>query len=148
MYGARSCDELDVYKLAVNLRRRVVQITGATPCKHDFKFVDQIRNSARGGPRNISEGFSRFVPTEFRRFLSYAKASLDETLTHLVDGYESGYFTRQEYEALVFLTRRTLAAIRGLMRYLESPQAWDAYKAIVRSRTGKPAPRKGRPKNP
>jgi four helix bundle protein len=80
IYGARSCDELDVYKLAVNLRRRVVQITGVTPCKHDFEFVDQIRNSARGGPRNISEGFSRFVPTEFRRFLSYAKASLDETL--------------------------------------------------------------------
>jgi four helix bundle protein len=145
MHGARSYDELDVYQLAVSLRRRVVQITRVTPCRHDFKFVDQIRNSARGGPRNISEGFSRFVPTEFHRFLSYAKASLDETLNHLADGYESGYFTRQEYEALVSLTRRTLAAIRGLMRYLESPQAWEAYKAIVRNRTGAPPLRNGRP---
>ena len=148
MYGAKSCDELEVYQLAVSLRREVVKLTARYPVNRDYKFVDQIRNAARGGPRNISEGFSRFVPTEFRHFLSYAKASIDETRTHITDGYESGYFTDQESKALLELIRRTLAAIRGLMSYLESPDAMHAYRAIVRARMQQPhKSRKTRRKN-
>jgi four helix bundle protein len=134
MLGAKRVEELDVYKLAVALRREVFKVTAKAPAKYDYKFVGQIRDAARGGPRNIAEGFSRCIPTEFCRFLSYAKASVDETRDEILDGSESAYFSEEESQQLLSLVRRTLAAISGLMRYLESPAAMRAYKAILRAR--------------
>ena len=130
MAGVCRFGDLDAYKLAVELRRLVCRLTLREPVRRDHEFVRQIRNSARGAPRNIAEGFSRFVPSENRRFLSYAKASLDETTNHLDDGRECNYFTDDEHAALVTLTNRTLAAVSRLMRYLESPEAQRAYEKV------------------
>jgi four helix bundle protein len=111
------------------------------PVSRDYIFVTQIRDAARGGPRNISEGFSRFKPNEFVNFLSYAKASIDETKNHILDGFESGYFTREECDGMLLLARRTLGAIRGLMRYLESPAAQREFDRIRRARGIQSRPR-------
>ena len=132
--GSRSFRELDVYALAVEFRREIVRLTSRAPVCRDFTFVKQIRGAARGGPRNIAEGFSRFNPVEFRQFLSYAKASLDEAASHLQDGFESGYFDLDEHQRPMALLGRTLAAVRGLMRYLESPAAMRKYKALLAAR--------------
>ena len=137
MAGVRRFQDLDAHKLAVELRRKVVRLSGRVPVKNDFEFVRQIRNSARGAPRNIAEGFSRFVPSENRQFLSYAKASLDETKNHLDDARESKYFTDEEYADLLTLTERTLAAVSRLMRYLESPEAQRAYLKVRNDQRGK-----------
>ena len=145
MLEAKRVHDLDVYQLAVQLRRKIVELTSQGPASNDHRFVTQIRNAARRGPRNVSQGFSRFVPTQFNKFLSYAKASLDETKTHVEDGWESGYFTDDECEQLQTLVKRTLAAISKLMRYLESPGAMRAYKAMSQARRKNPyIPRKPR----
>ena len=142
MRGSRSFKELDVYVLSVELRREIVRLTSRAPVCRDFDFVKQIRNAARGGPRNIAEGFSRFNPVEFLQFLSYAKASLDETASHLQDGLESGYFNVAEHQRLMSLLGRTLAATRGLMRYLASPAAMRKYKALLAARKVPKTPRR------
>ena len=134
-------EDLDTYKLAVELRREVFKLSSKGPVTRDYKFVTQIRDAARGGPRNISEGFSRFKPKEFVNFLSYAKASIDETKNHIQDGLECGYFTDEECARLLVLVRRTLGAIRGLMRYLESPEAALAFERI-RKAGGSPSRRR------
>jgi four helix bundle protein len=148
MPGARRVQDLDVYQLSVQLRREIVRLTSEGPASSDHRFVTQIRNAARGGPRNVSEGFSRFVPAEFRKFLSYAKASLDETMTHVEDGWESDYFTDDECEQLQTLIRRTVAAISKLMRYLESPEAMRAYQENRKARRNKPYAAKRSEPNP
>src|SRR4029079_6768673 len=74
MGGAKRVEDLEAYKLAVQVRRRIFQLTKRMPVASDFKFVGQIRDAARGGSRNISEGFSRFAPNEFRVYLSYARS--------------------------------------------------------------------------
>ena len=79
------------------------------------------------------------TPAEFNHFLSYAKASIDEAVNHIVDGHESGYFTDAERDDLVRLAKRTLGAIRRLMSYLESPAARRAYQTIVRHRAERAA---------
>jgi four helix bundle protein len=134
MIGVKRFEDLDIYKLAVHLRRDVVKLTAQGNASHDYKFVSQIRDASRGGPRNIAEGFTRFAPTEFRQFLSYAKASLDETKCHVDDGHESEYFTDDDRDRLHELIRRTIGGINRLMRYLESPAARRAYEAILRKR--------------
>ena len=148
MPGAKRVQELDAHKLAVQLRRAVFRVTSKGRVSRDCKFVDQIRNSARGGPRNIAEGHDRFVPGENLRFLSYAKASLAETLEHIDDAEENNYFNTDECQELRTLAKRTLGAVRGLMRYLESPEARRAYKAIRQERRATPYVPKSPPEEP
>jgi len=136
--GVRRFEDLDAYKLAVQLRREICTLSCSGKLKRDYKFTSQIRDAARGGPRNISEGFSRFVPSEFHQFLSYAKASIDETKNHIYDGHESGYFNDDERHRLLTLVDRTLAALSQLMRYLESPEAKRAYKELCKRRGTSP----------
>ena len=152
MSSARNIRELVAYQLAVTFRREVIRSTRSGPGRSDFDFVRQIRNSARGGPRNVAEGFSRMTPAEFNHFLSYAKASIDEAVNHIVDGHESGYFTDAERDDLIRLAKRTLGALRRLMSYLESPAARRACQTIVRHRAERAAkndvPRRREPREP
>ena len=129
MAGVKRFQDLDCWKLARMFRRSVVRLTAREPVCRDFKFVAQIRDAARGGTRNIAEGYSRFVPREIVYFLSIAKSSLDEAADELLDGLESGYWTRAEYNTARSLLRRTHGAIRGWWRYLESPAAHRFYES-------------------
>jgi four helix bundle protein len=138
MTGVRRFEDLNAHKLAVQLRRRIFRLSLRAPMKHDYEFVRQIRNSARGAPRNIAEGFSRFAPSENLHFLSYAKASLDETKNHIDDGLESQYFSDKEHAELFTLAQRTLAAVSALMRYLESPEAKRAYEKARAAQRNRP----------
>jgi four helix bundle protein len=135
MASVKRFEDLDCYKLAVEIRREVLRLTRHAHVRQDFKFSAQIRDSARGGPRNMSEGYSRFNPTEILQFLSYAQSSLDETKNHMSDGQESEYFTPHETQHVVTLIRRTLGAIHRWRRYLESPAArrfYEQHKARAR----------------
>lgn len=161
MASVRRFQDLECHKLAVQIWREVIRLTARAPVCTDFKFVSQIRDSARGAPRNIAEGYSRFNPTEILQFLSCAQASLDETKNHTMDAQESGYFPDDETEVVLTLIRRTLGAIRNWREYLESPAArrfYEQHKA--RRQTGSkwsrseafqptnPEPRNPEPRNP
>jgi four helix bundle protein len=134
MAGVKRVEDLEAYKLAVELRRRVRVLLAREPVRRDYKFVEQLRDAVRGGTRNIAEGFSRFAPNESHHFASYAKASIDEAKDEITDGYESGYFSDSERDELLTLVARTLGALRGWMRYLESPAARRNCERIKRKR--------------
>ena len=146
MYGVGRFEDLDVYKLAVQLRRDVCAVSSSGAFARDYRFAAQIRDAVRGGPRNIAEGFSRFAPSEFLQFLSYAKASIAETKSHIYDAYESGYLNDEERDRLWTLVRRTLSAFARLMRYLEPPAARRAYEELRKRR--RMGPKGRRPRNP
>ena len=74
--AARHYRELVCWQLANDLKRRVYAFIAQPSVAKDFEFCKQIRGSARGGPRAISEGFGRFRPADFARYLEYARASL------------------------------------------------------------------------
>jgi four helix bundle protein len=130
MFGVDRVEDLDIYKLAVELRREVIRLTSTGAVARDHKFVTQIRDSARGAARTMSEGFSRLAPLEFHKFLSYARGSLQETRNHVTDGHESGYFSDQDHHRMVTLADRALGGTTRLMIYLDSPEAQRAYKEI------------------
>lgn len=127
MPGVTRFKDLECHKLAVEIRREVLRLTTREVVRRDFRFLHQIRDSARGAPRNIAEGYSRFNPAEIVPFLTYAKASLDETKNHMADGQESGYFTENEAATVLSLIGRTIAAIVRWIQYLESPAARAFY---------------------
>ena len=127
MTGVKRFEDLDCHKLAVQIRREVLRLTRRPDVRKDQEFCKQIRDSARSAPRNIAEGFSRFNPTEIQRYVSYAKASLDETKNHVVDGFEERYFTQEECDNLRSLVSRTIGAILRWLVYLESSTARNFY---------------------
>lgn len=114
--GVRRFQDLVAWQLSHELKCEVMEFTDAGPASRDFKYCDQVRESSASAPANIAEGFGRFRPREFARFLEFARASLTETQNHLIDGRERGYLDAERYSRLSNLTRVALAAATNLMR--------------------------------
>jgi len=117
---ARHYRELECWQLSNELKRRVYAFLARTPAKNDFDFCKQIRGSARGAPRTIAEGFGRFRPKDFARYLEFARGSLMETQNHLDDALDSDYISRQEHREMFLLAKRAIGATGGLHRYLRT----------------------------
>ena len=118
--GARSFSDLDVWQLSNELKLGVYELLHKPVVHRDLDFRDQMQDSARSAPRNIAEGFGRYLPREFSQYLRVANGSLMETSNHLRDGYDRGYFTKAEIEPLLILARRASAAVTRLLRYLRT----------------------------
>ena len=111
--------DLVTWQLADELRREVLAFTETGPASRDFKYRDQIRDAVASACRNTSEGFDRFRPAEFARFLEFARASLGETQDGLIDGHERNYITGELFDRLWLLSKRALGANTNLMKYLQ-----------------------------
>jgi four helix bundle protein len=120
MARARRFEDLIVWQLSVRIRDRVDVLVDSGPASRDFKFRDQIRDSAASAPRNISEGFPRFNPPEIAYFMSVAKSSLGETQNHLLHGKERKYFNEKDFKELWRLTCRALKAANRFHAYLRT----------------------------
>jgi four helix bundle protein len=112
--------DLVAWQLAHELQREVFAFTETGPASKDFKFRDQIRDSSSSVTRNIAEGFGRYRPAEFARFLNIARGSLTETHNSVRDGHDRGYFTAVGADRMQRLAGRAGKAITGLMRYLHT----------------------------
>ncbi len=118
MATVKRLQDLDAWKLAAELKTRVYAVIDRPKVRRDVKFCDQIRESSRSGPRNIAEGFGRYRPKEFARFLSIAVGSLEETQNHLHDGAEQNYVDESESAELEKLASRAIGACVRLQQYL------------------------------
>lgn len=119
MAAARSFTELDAWKLSNQLKLGVYELIRIGAASRDFEFRDQIRNAAASAPRNIAEGFGRYVPREFAQYLRVANGSLMETSNHLQDGVDRRYFRPEQIGELQLLARRASAATTRLIKYLQ-----------------------------
>ena len=118
MAGVRRYEDLIVWQLSYELQREVFALTENGPCVRDFEFCDQIRTASASAPRNVAEGFGRFNPADFARFLQIAKGSLTETHHHLRDGGDRGYFSPDDVARLSKLAGRAAKAAVVLIAYL------------------------------
>jgi four helix bundle protein len=118
--------DLVCWQLAYTLKSEILAFTGTAPTSRDFKFCDQIRDSGASAPRNIAEGFGRYTPRDFARFLSYARASLFETQNHLIDAHDRGYLDERTYRRLYNLTSAARSATTNLMRSKQRQAARSA----------------------
>jgi four helix bundle protein len=107
--------DLLCWQLAHELKCEVLAFTDKAPVARDFKFCDQIRDSAAAAPRDIAEGFGRGRPREYARFLEFALGSLTETQASLIDGIDRGHLAAPLGPRLVNLAA---AAIRVTSRLL------------------------------
>ncbi len=103
--GAQGFEDLVAWQLCHQLKIEVLDFTASGPASRDFKYRDQIRDSSASAQSNVAEGFARFRPLDFARFLEYAKASLAETRDHLIDGHDRKYLSPELFSRLSNLSR-------------------------------------------
>jgi four helix bundle protein len=115
---ARRYDELECWQLANELKLKVYALTARSNVRKDLEFCQQIRGSGRSATSNMAEGFGRFQPGDFARFLDIARASLLETHNHLNDAVDLGYLSSSECRELCLLADRATGATTNLARYL------------------------------
>lgn len=120
MAGARRFEDLIAWQLSEQAKEMVFRLTSKGPVVRDLEFCEEIRQSARSVPANIAEGFGWYEPRPNARHVSIAKASLDETRNHTLDGFKRNYFDRAERDELLNLLKRARVATTRLLRYLRS----------------------------
>jgi four helix bundle protein len=126
MAGLRRPEDFDVWKLAWELKRRVYAFTATSPAKSDRRFCDDIRRAARSGPDLVAEGYYRFNPREFHRFLNDAKASFGEVRNQLLHAEDERLLDDREFREMTNLANRAIGAANALQKYLRScPSKFD-----------------------
>jgi four helix bundle protein len=118
MAGVRRFEDLIAWQVAVQLRNCVYLLTDQGTVLKDWKFRNQVRDAACSAPRNIAEGFGRFDPPEFARFINIARGSLAETQSQLIHGRDRGYFSEKDFTTAWRLACRALRASNRLHAYL------------------------------
>jgi four helix bundle protein len=80
----QSYTDLEIYTLAYALALEVHQMSLTLPKYELYEQGSQIRRSSKSIKDNIAEGFGRRkYKKEYVRFLTFAQASCDETLSQL-----------------------------------------------------------------
>ena len=111
----RSPKDLIAWQLCDELADLVRKITATGPVTRDFELCDQVRRSSGAPAPQIAEGFGRFGPREFARYLTMAVSSLMETDTWLARGSRYGYWSDDTYKGVKRLCDRALDITRKLL---------------------------------
>ena len=122
-HGVRRFTQLRAWQNCVAYKKAVYAICDGGPLATNLKKRAQLEDSVAGPPGHIAEGFGRFNPADFARFVVIARSSLMESQNHLLDLVDKKYIdeaTRQELDALA---QAALEEVTGLMEYLQSPEA-------------------------
>jgi four helix bundle protein len=117
--GVGRFEDLYAWQLAVQLREGVIAVCENPRVARDFKFCDAFREAARSAPNLIAEGFGRYGPREFRRYLTMARAELLEVQNDLLDLKSRRWISDDEVERLRDLAdhaARVTARLRSSIR--------------------------------
>lgn len=120
MAGIRDYRDFDAWKLANEVRVRIHRITTRPGFREHLWLRAQLRRAANSSCVNTGEGFSRFWPRDFARFLDIAKGSLTEIIEHMPEAVAFDLVTVEEADEISSFARRSRGAVTGLIRYLRS----------------------------
>ena len=88
----------------------------------------------RSGPDLVAEGYYRFNPREFHRFLNDAKASLGEVRNQLMHAKDERFVDDEEFRELSSLANRAIGAANALQKYLRSCPSKFAHRPRPRAK--------------
>ena len=116
-------EELEIWKIAVEIAVDVYRICDAEPLKSDWGMKDQIRRAACSMSDNIAEGFEYNNNPDFIRFLNYAKGSSGEFRNKLTILNKSNKISDDEFKKLYERSLEFSAKTKNLIDYLKNFEA-------------------------
>ena len=111
---------LEAWQLADQVRREIDRITSTPAFRRYPKLQEQFLDAADSACSNTAEGFSRFKPRDFARFVRISRGSLSEILDRLISARRRGLITQSDFDLISSLARRARAACTGLINYLDA----------------------------
>lgn len=113
-----SFEDLEVYKVARELRKKIYQIIKKLPVEEKHNLQSQMRRAALSVTNNIAEGYGRFHYQENIQFLRQSRGSLEELIDDLNVCDDEGYIVKEEIEQLKVESYELLKKINGYILYL------------------------------
>ncbi len=113
-------EEIEAWKNACQLAKRVYELTGQGSFARDFGLRDQIRGAAVRVMSNIAEGFESRTQGLFIDFLGRAKGSVGEIRSQLCVALDQGYISQAQFDELYGLADKAGRQVYRFMRYLQS----------------------------
>lgn len=111
-------EDIEAWKRAREVTKRVYELTSTGGFSRDFGLKDQIRRSAVSVMSNIAEGFERDGNREFINFLSIAKGSCGEARSQLYVALDQNFITAEDFNWVYDHFNQTGRMIGGFMNYL------------------------------
>jgi four helix bundle protein len=111
MAGVRRHQDLIAWQRCMELADVVFEIT-----ESGFKFRDQIRDAAQSAAPLIAEGFVRFLPGDFVRYLRMARAEVAEVQSDLDTGRRRNYFSEEQLTRACTVARRAMFLTTRLLQ--------------------------------
>lgn len=120
---AKSFEDLDCWKHATALRRRLAELVNIFPDKEKYRLTDQIIRASRSATSNIAEGYGRFHFQENMQHCRQARGSLYELIDHLLTAVDEGYISKEEFNSLRKEITSCLRLLNGYINYLQKAKA-------------------------
>jgi four helix bundle protein len=79
-----SFEDMPVWQKAMELAKKVFQLTEGLPRKEDYGLTSQLRRSALSVPGNLAEGFGRQHTKDKLNFYYASRGPLAETKSRLI----------------------------------------------------------------
>ncbi len=118
MVSINNFRDLDIWKNGIILVKGIYRVTEAFPRDEMYGLSSQMRRAAISVPSNVSEGFRRRHPKEFKHFLSITLGSLAELETQIVIAHELDYLDKQNYDEIIKLIDYISRMITSLYKKL------------------------------
>jgi four helix bundle protein len=119
----RDFKDLDVWKLARNLRILIFVLLKKLPVEERFALNSQLRRAVQSIGANIAEGFGRYSYQENIQFCRQARGSAFEVRDHLVTAADAGFIVQDEYTQADALAQRVIQTLNGYIRSTSKRQA-------------------------
>jgi four helix bundle protein len=115
----RSYQDLEVWRLGIDLSLRAYRMVAKFPLSERFELSPQIRRCVVSIPANIAEGHARRQPKPYLNHIHIALGSLAEWVTYLVLAERLGFISSEIYDREKREADRLGQMLHALARSLE-----------------------------
>lgn len=115
-----SFEELEIWKKARRLYKKVLALINRELVAKDFRFRNNMKEAAGSVMDNIAEGFDRDSRLEFVNALRYSKGSTGEVRSQLFRGFDNEYWNESELNVLNEEYKNLASQIANFIKYLNT----------------------------
>jgi four helix bundle protein len=134
----RTFEDLECWKKAAELRRKIFALVKTFPQEEKFRLVDQMIRSSRSATAQIAEGYGRFHYQENIQYCRQARGSVYELLDHLIAANECGYLSGDQLDTYKVAINDCLGLLNGYINYLAKAKASSGASEPAELYGGKP----------
>ncbi|MBI3235031.1 MAG: four helix bundle protein [Bacteroidetes bacterium] len=119
---AKTFEELECWKLAVQLDKKVYELVGTGKLKTLFSLRDQMLRSVGSIADNVAEGFERGGNKEFIQYLFIAKGSCGELRSQFHRCWNRGLITEPVFKEFYNECRTISVKLSNLITHLKNSE--------------------------